>query len=554
MHHFRQSFVALFERLRVTPIRALLFGNVLAALSLIVLSNIQVLPLRFWDFIFFSVLFFLIALYRSGFVFALLIGMLPLETVDLAPVEWGIHIRPYQFLAILLFGAILVRFAMQRIKWPFFSVTFFDIVLWVFLLIPCLMLPFLPSEFASIALKQGIILGSFGLLYFLGRVFLKKESDIRIALLFFLSSIFVILCYSFWQGIRFKVGLPSFEVMSGRPNGTLPEADFLGGLLALIISGMIPFGLSFFFRGAVSMAKKIVFALFLFSLSLILILSVARSGWLGLTIGMMVGTILSLFHHGVLKALRNLDMGFFWKIVFGKLFVGVPILVAFFVVIVFHLTAFDVFDRGKSVSSGLQKITVSCDRSDVVLPEILSPLDELTRSGCRHILLEEREKEVASGHIVREVYRLDPNISTRKHIYAESWKLIREYPITGIGFGNVSHFLGTDGNGRGLNASNVFLEVWIGTGLLGFIVFLVFWFSFPIAFLWRILRASDERSTVMEISLLSAWVATTVFNLFNSGLLLGSLWVFFAVLVWSVTSFGSKASKSEGRSLEKLSF
>ncbi|MFZ1719788.1 MAG: hypothetical protein WAU28_00375, partial [Candidatus Moraniibacteriota bacterium] len=229
MHSFRQSFVVLFERLRVTPIRALLFGNVLAALSLIVLSNIQVLPLRFWDFIFFSVLFFLIALYRSGFVFALLIGMLPLETVDLAPVEWGIHIRPYQFLAILLFGAILVRFAMQRIKWPFFSVTFFDIVLWVFLLIPCLMLPFLPSEFASIALKQGIILGSFGLLYFLGRIFLKKESDIRIALLFFFSSVFIVLCYSLWQSLRFAWDLPSFEVMSGRPNGTFPEADFLGG-------------------------------------------------------------------------------------------------------------------------------------------------------------------------------------------------------------------------------------------------------------------------------------------------------------------------------------
>jgi hypothetical protein len=212
------------------------------------------------------------------------------------------------------------------------------------------------------------------------------------------------------------------------------------------------------------------------------------------------------------------------------------------VTIVFHLTPFDIVDRGESVSSGLQKITVSCLSPDTVLPRILHTGDELASNGCRHILLEEIAEEERSGYSVQEVYRPDPNITIRKHIYAQSFGLIKQYPLTGIGFGNVSHFLGIDGNGRGLNASNVFLEVWIGAGLLGFTLFLIFWFSFPIVLLKHIARITQPKDSVVAMSLFAAWVALSVFNAFNSGLLLGSLWIFFAMLVWSVTSSDSQRS------------
>ena len=527
------------ERFRVTPMRAMLFGNMLAVFFLILLSNLEVLPFRFWDFVFFSVLFFLIALFRSGFVFALLVGMLPLETVDLAPLEFGIGIRPYQFLAALLAVALVIRLVTKRARWPLFLPARIDSVLFVFLLMPLIAIPFLPfSEFASVGLRQGIILLSFGLLYFLGRVFLKKESDVRIALMFFLSSVFVVSCYAFWQNIRFRAGLPSFEVMSGRPNGTLPEADFFGGLLSMILSGMIPFGLSFFFGETVSIARKAVFVLFLFVFSLLLILSVARSGWLAAVIGMAVGAGTFFLHRGLLRALRRRDGGFFRNALSGKLFVGMPILLAIGAVLLFHLTPFDVFDRGRSVSSGLQKITVSCDRADTDLPGTIASVDELMPLGCRHILLEEIEAEKGSGHFVRETYRPDPNIDMRKNIYVESWKLAKAYPMSGIGFGNLSRFLGIDGNGRGLNASNVFLEVWIGSGIFGFILFIIFWFSFPILLLRRILRVSDDRMALLSISFLASWLALTVFNSFNSGLLLGSLWIFFAASVGGFSSFG----------------
>ncbi len=531
------SIVTWLDRVRVTPIRGLLFGNVLSVSVLIYLSNVQVLPLRPWDFIFFSILFFLIALYRSGFVFALLVGMLPLETVNLAPLDIGINLRPYQFLAPVLLLSVFVRLVTKRVKWPLFEVSWLDWVMGGFLVSGFLMIPFLPfPELIPVALKQGIILLSFGLLYLLSRIFLKKESDIRIALLFFFSSVFIVLCYSLWQSLHFAWHLPSFEVMSGRPNGTFPEADFLGGVLAMILSGMVPFGLAFFFRENGTMMKKSLFAVFFFSLFLILILSVARSGWLAAGVGMIAGGGIFFLKNGIFSALRKWDTEFLRRALFAKLFVGLPIAFALVMVIIFHLTAFNLFDRGESVASGLQKITVSCMSSDTILPETLHTIDELALNGCRHILLEEIDGERQSGHFVREVYRSDPNISVRKQIYAQSFELISAHPISGIGFGNVSHFLGIDGNGRGLNASNVFLEVWLGAGLFGFIAFLIFWLSFPILLLRQMIRTSERGGAVVSISLFASWVALTVFNCFNSGLLLGTLWIFFAMLVWGVNA------------------
>ena len=531
---------------QATPIRVLLFCNAISVFALIMLSNLQILPLRLSDFIFFSVLFFLMALYRSGWMFALLVGMLPLEIVNLAPPELGINLRPYQFLAVLLASAVLVRLAMKRIKWPLFQRDFFDVVLLVFLLSGLVLIPFLPfPELSSVALKQFFILISFGLLYLLGRVFLKKESDVRIALSFFFSSMSVVLLYSLWQNLRFKYNLPDFEVMAGRPNGTFPEADFLGGALSMIGAGMIPFGLSFFFGNQASCLKKSVFAVFLFLISLILILSVARSGWLAAAIGMIIASTVFFWRNGMFEALRVWDAKVLRRGVMAKLFIALPIALAILSIVIFQLTSFDLLDRGQSLGSGLQKITVSCETSSsATLPEKIGRTEELERYNCRHIDLDEIKTEIASGRLVTEVFRDDPNISIRKSIYREAWSIIREHPITGIGWGNASHFFGADGNGAGINASNIFLQVWLEAGVFAFLSFVIFWLSLPILLVRRIIWSADPGSALIPMSLLSSFVAVTVFNSFNSGLLLGSLWIFFAILVWSMTSsLGRETSK-----------
>lgn len=544
MNNFFQTIENFGDRILavMTPMRILLFSNMLFVLTLIILSNLQVLPLRFWDFIFFSLLFFLLALYRSGWVFAVLVGMSPLENINLAPMEFGINLRPYQFLAVLLALAVFIRLLTGRIKWPLFRISWLDGVMGGFLLLGFLLIPFLPfPELTSVALKQSVILLSFGLLYILGRIFLKKESDVRIAIAFFFSSIAVVLGYGLWQALRFKWNLPDFSVMPGRPNGTFPEADFFGGVLAMIISGMIPFGLSFFFWNECSRLKKMLFAILLFLVSLILILTVARSGWLAAATGMIVSAALFFWRNGIFEALREWDGHTLRKDVFAKFFIGLPIALALGTIFIFQLTSFDLLDRGKSFSSGLQEITVSCEVAATV-PEKIVYVEELKQYGCRHINLDEIESELASGRAVKEVFRDDPNISIRKTLYRESWSLIREYPLTGLGWGNASHFFGVDGRGSGMNASNVFLQVWLEAGVIAFLGFLCFWFSFLILLLRDIIQGSDRRQALLAMSLIASWIAITVFNLFNSGLLLGSLWIFFSILVWFVNSFNSKRS------------
>lgn len=535
MNTLVQKIVDIVASMRMTPMHLLLIANVGAAVALLILSNRGVLPLHLADFIFFSLLFLLIALYRSGFAFALFIGMLPLETVNLAPMELGINLRPYQFLAILLLIAILIRLMMGRVRLPLFAWSRADSCIAAFFVLSGMLIPFLPfPELMAFTLKQFLVLLSFGLLYFLGRVFLKKESDVRIALSFFLSSMLVVLSYAVWQSIRFKLHLDPFEVMSGRPNATFPEADFLGGIVAMILSGMLPFGLAFFFRESYSVPQRAAYAVFQFLLTLVLILTVARSGWLAAGVGMVFGATLFFSQQGVFRMLRHFDGNLFRKVTFAKLFVSAPMVFALLVVIFFHLTAFNIFDRGESVSSGLQKITVSCLSTDTALPQTLHSMDELSLNGCRHILLEEIAEEEMSGRFVMEVYRPDPNINIRKKLYADSWALIMAHPFTGIGWGNVSHFFGTDGRGAGLNASNVFLEIWLGGGLLAFCAFMTFWLAVPILLFRRVLSGIDVKRRVWLMSCLSVWVALSVFNLFNSGLLLGTLWVTLSVFVWIV--------------------
>jgi hypothetical protein len=502
-----------------------------------------VLPLRIWDFAFFSLLFLLIALYRLGWTFALFAGMLPLETINLAPFELGINVRPYQFLAILLCIALCVRLVTRRIRWPLFVWQWQDTVVAVFLIMGCIMIPFLPFPDLSLGvLKQSLILLSFGLIYALGRIFVKQLRDVRIAAAFFLSSVCVILLYAVWQSLRFRWQLPSFEVMIGRPNGTFPEADFFGGLLAAIIAGMAPLGFQLFFEVSRNSLKRISYGIFLFLLFLILILTVARSGWLAAAAGMIAGSGAFFLKRGIFSAMREKDMKFLQKIIFGKLLILVPLFLAVATVALFHLTDFDLLDRGGSVSTGLQEITVSCDTA-VSLPDDIPDAAALTAYGCRHINLEEIGIERSIGHWVTTIRRPDPNISIRKNIYRESWALIRSHPVVGIGWGSVSHFFGTDGRGAGLNASNVFLEIWLGTGIFGLTLFLFLWISLPVILIRRLssIPSSDARM-VPSLGLIAVWTSLTVFNCFNSGLLLGSMWIFLAIFVWFVHAARSSSA------------
>src|SRR3989344_4637561 len=112
----------------------LVLFNVFAGVVLIALSFAGVLPLDTVDLIFFSFVGFLCALYRPGWAFLLLVGMLPYEIINIAPESFGITIRPYQWILVLIMLALLVRVALKRFPLEKFVPNIWDIlliVLWI---------------------------------------------------------------------------------------------------------------------------------------------------------------------------------------------------------------------------------------------------------------------------------------------------------------------------------------------------------------------------------------------------------------------------------------
>ncbi len=525
-------FFSLFSHFRLNRF-LLLLGSGTASVVFIILKNIGALPLDSVTFFFFSFILFLFSLYRPGWVFLLFIGVLPLESVNLAPAAFGgLMLRPYQWLTGVLLLAVGIRFISGRLPFRMFQPRFFDAFPLVMTLGAFLGLFWAPIP--TLALKQALVVMSFASVYFLGRIFLRTLYDVRQTIPFFLVSSSIVFGYALWQNVRFLFGQVSFQVMAGRPNGTFEEADWLGmfTLLAFGVALALLARTLHFLRETTEKTKAVIqltgTVFFLTLTFVVLIITVARSAWLGAVVLMLVFVSGLLFRRGISsfrKSFRKMFSFFF--------LMTLSFLLASGAVWGFHLSPFQFLNRIQSTGSGWQKITVSCFSADTALPQKLSDMSELALNGCRHILLEEIGQEERAGRFVQEVYRPDPNVSIRQEIYGKVWSIGKKHPFAGIGFGSISSFLGTDERGMGLNASNIFFEVWLGSGLMGLLALSIF-LCLLVFRSWQWYREATE---VLEyqfaLFLLATLFGLTVFNLFNSGLLLG---FFFAFL-----SFGALA-------------
>mgnify|MGYP000144333244 CR=1 FL=1 len=517
MHHF----------LKMSPMGyALLSGSVLLHIGLILLFIFGVLPLGTADFVFFLFLSILATMYRPGWMFLLLLSVLPLEIVNMAPTTFGIDIRPYQFLEVSMLVGLLVRGLLKKTLPPFPSLGFGDAFL---LAIPAgAFLSIFVSDTPETSFKLALVLSSFGGIFLLARLYIQSKEDVYRVFPFIFASGLVTLGFSLFQGIRSTLSLDAFEVMPGRPNALFPEPDWLG--MYIVFFGALIFSLGIWLYGHRRQeenhsARRGMGAVFFFALALVftvLLLTVSRSAWLGM--------FASLIIFGGISTYIYRNVRFFWILVAQ---VAGSFLLALLFVIFIPLTAFDLSGRAGSIVSGDQKITVSCDSKDTALPRVLHDMSELSKNNCRHIDIEQIEAEKAAGHAVLTIFRPDPNVEIRKDIYTTSIQKIKEHPYLGIGWGGISAILGTDERGAGLNASNVFLEVWLGSGLLGLIGLVSFLFVSWSRFLRQIWKEKDAlvltEDSIFAIFFLSVIPGIIVFDLFNSGILLGFLWALFAV-------------------------
>ncbi|MEI8103339.1 MAG: O-antigen ligase family protein [Candidatus Moraniibacteriota bacterium] len=499
---------------------------------------------------FLIVVIFLFALYRPVWAFVMLLILLPLETFSLLPESFGVRLRPYQVLTGCLYGALFVRWLSGRLPVGWFRLVWADWLMIVF------GLGSIVSAFTSVtlsaSLKQVFIVWSFLLLYFLTRYFLRSERDIcRIVPFTFLSALGVS-GFALWQSVRGLLGMENFTAMAGRPNSTLTEADWLGLFGVVILTAVLVV------IGKKS-AKKFTDGNFQYQMILgwfgwwlaligaviLLTVTVTRSAWVA---SLVVAILFTMWI--VARCYRAQET---WVTGISKL-CGVLLTMVISIAIGSQLTAFSLGQRAVS-TGGWQSITIACEMPNAILPPPrIQSADELMQYSCRHINLEDIDAEKAAGNFVMSVERPDPNVATRSNIYSQVRGVLQTHPIFGIGWGSIGDILGRDASGNALNASNIFLEVWLGAGILGALAFGLVWFGIGILAMWNVWQdifsgkflnippallrpfpIATVLSSILSVFILFSWFGITVFNLFNSGILLGFIWVWLAVAVSVVT-------------------
>ncbi|MFZ1735735.1 MAG: hypothetical protein WAU31_02265 [Candidatus Moraniibacteriota bacterium] len=527
---------------------ALFFGAFSLSLFFLFLGNAAIFPLDMADFTFFVMIAFFFALYRPGWAFLVFLSLLPFEMINLSPEALAFSLRPYQLLGGVLLLSMLARFIVHRLPFPVMRFRWFDIVPIVFGLGG-----FLAIGFASDALsatKQAVIALSFVALYFLSRQFLGEARDVRRVMPFLVLSSVCTMLFALWQSVQFTAGRISFEVMSGRPNAFFAEPDWLG--MFLVLSGSVALGLLFYYLDqhhakesientpfaepsflnrsiyALSHYSRTLFLLFVFcflTLSWLgILLTVARSAWVGFAFSTLLFLKLLLVG-GHSWSFRNWRWKLFAQ---GCVVAAVSFVGALIMVWGFQLTTFDLTNRAGSTTSGQQEITVSCE-APATLPERIENVSELSSYGCRFIRLEEIDAEQSAGRFVSTVSRPDPSIEARRVIGQKTFETLKAHWVFGIGWGNIGSILGMDDRGATLNASNAFLESWLGGGILSAFAFLVLWMLVPIFALRTFFGSGSESnqgvSRAVAVFFLVSWIGFTVFNVFNSGILLGFVWI-----------------------------
>jgi O-antigen ligase len=503
--------------------------SVLLGLALVVLQNKNKLPLGTGDFVFISILALCAALYRPRWIFLLFVSLVPFENVIFASGFLPIQLRPYQFAGAILAIAVIILFLFKRLNFRLLKPSWIDWL--IFSIVPLSILSLINSPNKNISLKNILILFSFAVLYYIARNFLRDKKDFIETAYFFIGSSLVVLFYGFYQVFADKFSGRSFEVMFGRPNSTFAEADWLGIFLCFSLAVLFSMTLP---KAKIKIAKYALYIMIFLNINL-LIITISRSAWIGAAIVIFFWLIFSLYRKSEVRTSFTPR-----KFAYNLIVIVLISLVSLSAIHFGKLSKFDIFDRARSAATSEQKITIACENSTNI-PQIVSSTNELTKYGCQFINLEEISFYKSRGKVVTEIFRKDPNVMTRSQIYQKSFEIIREHPLLGVGFGTITQSLGIDERGAGLNESNIFLQIWASSGILGLIAFVAIFgylliYSFrrisPICPLNKIIGCPivrDDFEKNLNIFIFLGLLAILIPNLFNAGLLMGLFWLGLAI-------------------------
>ena len=514
------------RRVTVSQEALLVAANVFVVVLLVVLWQRHVLPIEdIATFVFLAALVALFALARPLWTWWFFVGALPLEAINLAPAEVGLAVRPYQLIGVALVLALSVRALSGRLPRRVFRWRWQDTA--VVVLVAGGVLAALTAQDVRAALVQAAIVASFGVWFFLARYFVRGPVTARMPLVFFLSSSAVVVGYGLWQSFVIAHGGVAGSVMAARPNATFSEPDWLGVFLVGVIA--LIYGVHAVNRRTRRRITDMpwtygALGVLLLGAYTLLIVSVVRSAWLGAAC--VVAVYLGQY---VLQR----DYRGMWN---GVAVTVSALVVALICAVSIPLTTFDLAGRAQSTASGLQEITVACDTPAharaLEARGRIEHMADLADFTCRHINLEDVDAVRARGETVTHVLRPDPSHGVRRAVYARIFALLRaQWSRALVGTGWHQADLGVDAQGAHLNTSNIFLEVWLGSGLAGVVAFVALVSSVA----WRGIRALtaprvSRRVWEYGVFAVLGMVAIVVPNMFNAGILLGFVWVFLGMM------------------------
>ena len=377
----------------------------------------------------------------------------------------------------------------------------------------------LVADQQSVALSQTVILGICIALYAAARFFVRSAADVVRVVTVVVAGGAVVGVYATMQNIFFHSGMPSAEVMPGRPNALLSEPDWLGVYMVAVYAMALVQLYVFSVRAQCAWWKKWLLYGALVTVVTAIVISAARSAW--------VGAIAVTGVYGMLLGMRGA-----WEIMARHIVVGVGVITVVAGAVYFgQLTSFGLLDRMSSTGTGQQEITVSCDDAaqaeHLVRQGFVVHVEDLAQYTCRHIKLEEIVQEENDGNSVIRIKRADPNITLRKEVYTTTLAAIAQRPWMGYGWGASGTLLGTDERQTPLNTSNIFLEVLFSTGAVGAVAYLAFVGVIGIYGIVRWVRRRDSVPSIVAAALAAVLglCAIVVPNLFNAGMFLAIVWV-----------------------------
>jgi hypothetical protein len=538
---------------------------------LLMLSQaLEILPVNNWGLALIGFVILIIALKYPRQIFWLFLAVLPLENIILSASEVPISVRPFQLVGGTLMITLLVSliFKNRKIKFKLLKPTLPSLAILRMEKVPLkdeqvylnpvdrLVLflgvaSLIGAQFAPdirTSLKLSLVLFSFLGFYWIARNFTRNFKHLIENIWFFLVGADAVLMLGLYQKIAEKFGWTSMQVMEKRINATFTEPNWLGAYLVFILALFL--GLKYILKllrkdksclgktiqrfiemniGKWPILKiaQVVLNGYVFIVIAELILTVSRSAWLGAGVILTAYILIVFLKEDAVRAFRT------------TLFALGKIVIVIAVLNIFGLSDFHLSNRAMSSASGLQKITISCQKNIVKQPiengAKIASVQELANYGCQHINLEEIEIEKSAGGIIKEVYRPDPSVSARKDIYKKSLVEVKKHWLFGQGLGSGGFFLGSDNLGHSLNTSNIFLEVLISMGVAGLMIFILI-LATPFIVGLKLLQIKSKKyankpKEVIAVFLLLTFFAILIPNLFNAGFLIAFFWIWLAMVM-----------------------